>query len=218
MKNNNTHTQSRNSLEAKHPQALTVLEAEKLLDVLLSDTGTLKQKHKGIRNYTIGLFMLDAGLRVGEVTQLLITDCMFNSEPVTSIIIRPEIAKNDKERQIPLSGRLRNALKMMGRHFWSLHAEYGTAYAFYETQKRAPLSTRQVERIIHEAGLVAFGKPVHPHMLRHTFATKLMRVTDIRTIQTLLGHDQVSSTQIYTHPDDRDLKNAIDRLDNGEIR
>ncbi|GAH69734.1 unnamed protein product, partial [marine sediment metagenome] len=53
----------------------------------------------------------------------------------------------------------------------------------------------------------------HPHMLRHTFASKLMRVTSMRTVQELLGHSSITSTQIYTHPNEDDKKKAIKGLD-----
>ena len=48
--------------------------------------------------------------------------------------------------------------------------------------------------------------------LRHTYATRLMRVTNIRTVQVLLGHRRLSSTQIYTHPDQEDKDKAIDKM------
>ncbi|MBA7714511.1 hypothetical protein ES703_123536 [subsurface metagenome] len=76
------------------------------------------------------LLMLDAGLRVGEVVQLRISDLIFNSVPVTSIIISPEIAKNKTERTIPVSQRLSNALKNMNESFWSAADKFVNFWAF----------------------------------------------------------------------------------------
>lgn len=200
------------------PKTLTVMESNALLDALLVDTETLKQKRKGIRNYTIGLLMLDAGLRVGEVVQLRIADLVFNSEPVMSIIISPEIAKNKRERTIPVSGRLRKAIKMTNRHCWSHHFNLGTIYAFHREDCLERLTTRQVERIIRAAAMKSLGRPIHPHQLRHTFASRLMRTVNARIVQELLGHKNISSTQIYTHPNSEDLKKAIETLGTPEER
>ncbi|GAH96402.1 unnamed protein product, partial [marine sediment metagenome] len=55
-------------------------------------------------------------------------------------------------------------------------------------------------------------REIHPHILRHTFATRLMSKTSMRVVQELLGHKNLSSTQIYTHPNNADLQEAIDSL------
>lgn len=86
-------------------------------------------------------------------------------------------------------------------------------FVFSSRISRSPISTRQVHRIVNFAFLKAIGKVVHPHMLRHTFATRLMRVTNSRIVQELLGHKKLTSTQIYTHPNSDDLKKAIDKMD-----
>lgn len=194
------------------PKTLTVTESHQLLDALLVKQGTAKQFRRGIRNYTMALLMLDAGLRVGEVVQLKISDLWFGSEPVTSIIIPAEIAKNNEERTIPISGRLCDAIKQMDASYWPQTLSAGFARAFYQTDHARPVTTRQVERIIRAAALKVLGRPVHPHILRHTFASKLMRKTNVRVVQELLGHQSITSTQIYTHPNSDDLKTAIEEL------
>ncbi|GAH73030.1 unnamed protein product [marine sediment metagenome] len=65
--------------------------------------------------------------------------------------------------------------------------------------------------------MTSLGRPVHPHILRHTFASRLMRTTNARIVQELLGHQHLSTTQIYTHPNQDDLKKAIEQLGQGEI-
>ncbi len=196
-----------------NPKTLTTFEAQRLLMYLEKTYDTPRQKTKCIRNYTITLLMLDAGLRVGEVVQLQISDLMFNSVPVTSIIIRPEIAKNKTERIIPVSQRLSNALKKVNEYVWDERDRLGHTDPRYTQLLAWVLTTRQVERIIRAAAMKALGRPVHPHILRHTFATRLMRTTNARVVQELLGHKQMSSTQIYTHPNSEDLKKAIDGLE-----
>lgn len=192
------------------PKTLTVLEAEKLLDVLLCDTGTKAQKLRGIRDYTMGLLMLDAGLRVGELVQLLPTDLLVADQPVEGLCIAAQISKSKRDRIVPLSGRCKRAIEKMDKWWWSAPGDCEVWYAFYSSSKFRPLTTRQVERITRRAAIKALGRPVHPHMLRHTCATKLSRVIDIRAVQEFLGHQNVSSTQVYTHPDAEELKQAVE--------
>lgn len=196
------------------PKTLTTEECDKLLKELLKRRGYSETTKKGIRNHTIALLMLDAGLRVGEAVQLHISDLWFNSIPVTSIIIRPEVAKNKTERIIPVSQRLSDALKKMNESHWSAADKYVNFWAFKSLNASAHVTTRQVERIIRAAAMKALGRPIHPHILRHTFASRLMRTTNARVVQELLGHKNLSSTQVYTHPNSEDLKKAIDKLDN----
>ncbi len=198
------------------PKTLTVTECHQLLDALIIKSGTQKQFRKGIRNYTMAMLMLEAGLRVGEVVQLHISDLWFNSQPVNSIIIRPEIAKNKTERIIPVSTRLSNALKEMHKYFWPPPPGDCYWFAFYRKICMKPLTTRQVERIIRAAAMRSIGRPVHPHILRHTFASKLMRITNERVVQELLGHKHMGSTQIYCHPNQDDKLKAIVDAENRE--
>lgn len=197
---------------SKTLQTLTVMESNKLLDVLLPVTGTLQQRLNGMRNYTIGLLLLDAGLRVGEVAKLIQTDLIIEGKPVTTLQVTSQIAKGGRERTIPLSQRIRHAVEMMQENWWSGPRSTYTPFAFYQMGERAPITTRQVQRIIKEVAIKAIGRPIHPHILRHTFATRLMRMTNIRVVQKLLGHASISSTQVYTHPNDQDLKKAIDAI------
>jgi len=197
---------------SESPATLTVTECHQLLNELLVYQGTHKQFARGIRNYTLACFMLEAGLRVGEVIQLCRSDITLNGRPLNLLVIRPEISKTRQERQIPISTRLADAIKTLAEHYWTTFKTVGGFYAFYQNDDNISLTTRQVERIIRSASMRSIGRPVHPHVLRHTFATKLMRLTDIRTVQTLLGHSSIMSTQIYTHPDADDLKEAIERV------
>lgn len=197
-------------------KTLTILESNQLLDELLREYGTFQQKLRGLRNYTIGLLMLDAGLRVGEVTALLVTDLQTENGPVSSLVVRAEIAKGGRERVIPTTQRLRRAIEKMSSQFWPSPVYLPVQFAFYFDEPASPLTTRQIERIIRSAAVHALGRNIHPHQLRHTFATRLMRTCNIRIVQELLGHANLSSTQIYTHPDQQAKTEAIEQLEAAE--
>jgi len=200
------------------PKTLNVLESNMLLDMLLKDSGTHTQKRKGIRNYLIGLLMLDAGLRVGEVSQLLITDLAFFNLPVQSVCVRAEIAKGGHQRTVPCSQRIRHGIVSMLNAWW-LNSDIDPAYyAFYHSDNHFNLSRRQIERIIKRAGLVSIGREINPHALRHTFATRLMRTVNSRIVQKLLGHKNLSSTEVYTHPSQEDLTKAIESIDEPRVK
>ncbi|GAI73126.1 unnamed protein product, partial [marine sediment metagenome] len=187
-------------------------ECHRLLDTLRNANGTPNQVRRGIRNHTLALVILDAGLRVSEVTGLRVADLWFNVAPVTSVLIRPEIAKNHKERTVPVSSRLFDAISKMFVAYWSDHYKNGQHKAFASNVPNKSLTRRQVHRIISYAAISALGRSVNPHVLRHTFASKLMRVTDMRTVQELLGHKNITSTQIYTHPNEQDKHKAIENM------
>ncbi len=195
------------------PKTLTVTECHQLLGKLMITKGTHNQFCKSIRNYCMALLMLDAGLRVGEVVQLHIDDLFFSGEPVTTLVIDEHVAKKGCTRNIPVSSRLSASITEMNDFRWLPFSTYNKDYAFFTTEPTRPMTTRQVERIIRAAALRSIGRPVHPHMLRHTFASRLMRKTNARIVQELLGHRNISSTQIYTHPNGDDLKKAINSID-----
>jgi len=195
------------------PQTLTTDDCEKLLAALLNRRGYQATKEKAVRNYCMALLMLDAGLRVGEVVQLRSRHLYFNCQPVSSIIIAAEIAKNKTERRVPFSQRLFEALNNHAQVNGAFDNLFNDKFVFYKRPNYEPLTTRQVERIVRKAAISSLGRPIHPHVLRHTFASRLMRTTNARIVQELLGHKHLSSTQIYTHPNQDDLKNAIQSLD-----
>lgn len=191
---------------------LTNEESEKLLTRLLDTNDDGFYKHRGLRNHTMALLMLDAGLRVGEVVRLLVTDLILADQPVTTLYLSPDIARKGADRHVPLRKRIQEALMQMKAQWWGTSEQPASCYAFCNRQALLPLSVRQVQRIITRAATQSIGRPVHPHVLRHTFATNLMRVTSIRIVQELLGHKSITSTQIYTHPNSQDLTEAIESL------
>jgi len=197
---------------SKTPETLTITESHQLIESLLF-TGSSRRKNRlGIRNYLFTLFMLDAGLRVGEVVQLFVTDIFQHEEPVNALVIRQEIAKGKSQRIIPLSSRLKAAISEYNERLLKYIPTNDQHFVFYTYKLNAHITTRQVERIIKTASRKAIGREIYPHVLRHTFASRLMRQVNSRIVQELLGHKNLSTTQIYTHPNNDDLTNAINSL------
>lgn len=193
-------------------QTLNSDEQYKLLIYLQAAGPGSAHKPTRLRNYCMALLMLDAGLRVSEVCRLQVPDLFFPDQPVNEILVREAIAKGHRERSIPTTERLRTAIELMNAHWWIYHEGFDCLYCFYVRLPAKHITARHAQRIIGTAGSLAIERKVTPHMLRHTFATKLMRISNIRVVQQLLGHKSITSTQIYTHPNSDDLKKAIDGL------
>jgi len=201
---------------AKTPKTLDSEQQQHLLDALLRKGAPAKTARKGIRNHLMACLMLDAGLRVGEVVKLKLSHLYFNDLPVKTLVLTPSITKNHKERTIPSTVRLAESLRSYFSTWLLTDLVNNNAFAFYCKSAYHPLTTRQVENIINTASLKCLGRRINPHMLRHTFASRLMRVTDMRTVQELLGHNYITSTQIYTHPNEDDKKDAVDKMSKNE--
>lgn len=194
------------------PKTLTGDELFLLFDELRKHSASVASTRRALRNYTMALLMVDAGLRVGELVKLQRADLFVSNSPVNTLLIRGGIAKSGKDRTVPLSVRVRETLQQsfdLGKDDYQ-YAE--SMYFFRPNEFDVHLTTRQVERIIRTAAMKSLGRPVHPHVLRHTFATRLMQRTNVRVVQELLGHSSVVSTQIYTHPNEEDKKHAIQQL------
>lgn len=176
----------------------------------LTDTDMIQTKSwKAARNILATVLMMDAGLRVGEVVGLWVTDVYFQNQPVSTLTVRAAIAKGRQVRHVPVTQRLKAALARFNQEPYLLPDLPDIQRLICNKPQGHGLTTRSLERIITAAGIGALGYPVNPHMLRHTYATKLLRVTDIRTVQELLGHKNLSSTQIYTHVNDEDKRRAV---------
>jgi len=166
-----------------------------------------------LRNYLLFCLMLDAGLRVGEVTKLAWADLWQQDGPVHTLYVRTEITKTHSARYVPLTGRIKEAIKLIVDRWCSFVNKCEETVFPYGLSGFLNITTRQVERIIKKASTAAIGRSISPHVLRHTFASRLMRTSSIRVVQELLGHKRITSTQIYTHPNSTDLTTAINSLD-----
>lgn len=196
----------------KPPATLTVIECHRLLEELHNLDGSFCHRLAGRRNYCMAVLMLETGIRVGELVQLTIGDVYFNGEPVNSLCIRAEIAKRGHGRMIPLSTKAKDALKNMVSMDGDMMARLSHKMVFKTWKNNKAITARQVQRIIKQGALKSLGRPIHPHVLRHTFGSRLMRKCNSRIVQELLGHKHLSSTQIYTHPNGEDLTKAINSL------
>lgn len=199
-------------MKQKAPETLTIEECEKLAIYFANYAPAYDGLRRAIRDSCMCLLMLDAGLRVGEVIAIPRGALSFLRNPVENIGITKDIAKKGSNRMVPVTSRLSASLASMQLNIWIPDSRDQDMTAFYNLANKHPLTKQAVGRIIRGAGWMALRRAIHPHMLRHTFATNLMRTTNSRVVQQLLGHKNLSSTQIYCHPDQQDLKKAIDSL------
>ena len=145
------------------------------------------------------------GFRVSELTNLKIQDLNFEE-----MMGHVRQAKGRKDRVFNIPQKLTNKLKKQVKN----QNENNQKYLF--SGLNGQLSTRNIQKIVQKAVKNAgIQKDVHPHTLRHSFATHLLEAgTDIRMIQELLGHADLSTTQIYTHLSTEELKKIKSPLDN----
>lgn len=157
------------------------------------------------RDRAILLLMLDAGLRLTEVSRLIRSNVDLQRQ---TVMIR---GKGDKERLIPLSERLHETLES-----WIYESVGGGPQSpLFPGYKDSPIRPRGIGYIIAGIGEKAgLGQHLSPHCLRHTFATRLLRRgVNLRVVQELLGHANLTTTQIYTHVVAEDMAQAIQQLD-----
>jgi len=198
---------------SKVPETLTIEESECLLVYVAGIYNSKFSLWKNHRNLTMTLLMLDAGLRVGEVVRTRPHDLWLGSEPARALNVSTGIAEKGCNRIVPLSSRLRESIKNMQQIIWSVIDPQTNAYAFFVDDVGKAITPRQIQRLIETASLLSIGRKIHPHILRHTFATRLMRLTSTPVVQQLLGHKRLTSTQVYVHPNGDDCQKAIDLLD-----
>jgi len=191
-------------------RTLTQMEATTLMDVLNIEASPGQQRKRRIRNRSLIGLMLESGLRVWEATHLLQSDLWFADAVVTNLIVRPEIAKGGRSRTVPVSHTLHALILRMYHNIWKVDPPLFPAFAFYAATPAIPLSCRSIQRTLSVASTRCLGRIVTPHMLRHTFATKTLAVSNLRVVQTLLGHASIQTTERYTHPNNYDLTKAIE--------
>lgn len=185
---------SRPKLQKKIPRAVSVEDIDKLLDIKL-------ESEFDYRNKAMIELMYGAGLRVSELISLDVHSIDF-----TNCIIRI-IGKGSKERIVPIGEYSMYYLKeYLDRRNSMLKKEATDALFLNNHGKRM---TRQgffknLKAILKKQGL---DPNIHPHTLRHSFATHLLsNGADLRSIQELLGHSDIATTKIYTHVSDEKVE------------
>ncbi len=181
---------------------------EKTLPVVLNETeiSDILKVTENIKHKAILMTCYSAGLRLSELTNIKLKD--IDSERMQ---IRVSQAKGKKDRYSILSPKLLDLLRV---YFTS----YKPQVWLFEGQTGGQYSTRSIQMIMHEATLKAgIKKKISVHTLRHSFATHLLENgTDLRYIQSLLGHESSKTTEIYTHITTKgfdQIKSPLDKLD-----
>lgn len=205
-------------MNRKPVEILTNAECCALLSHILYRDGARSMTPTSLRNECITLLMLDAGLRVGEVVKLKLANVHYDGLVTMAVRVSEDVAKRHVERIVPMTVRLRKNLCDYIKWHPLVLIESPVSYLFRNPRTAKRLTERFVRYFIGRAGYKALGRQIHPHMLRHTFATRLMKQTNARVVQKLLGHANLSTTQIYTHPNTEDLKNAINGLNHDQTK
>lgn len=174
------------------PHFLYLEQVEKMLQAPDLDTVL------GMRDRVILEVLYGSGLRVSELVSLHTGDFDF-----VSGLVRVR-GKGKKERIVPLTGQAQRVI----REYLQMRAD--DRPEFLLNYRRTGLSARSVRRILDRiVEKVSLEQHVHPHMIRHSFATHLLEGgADLRSVQELLGHQKLSSTQIYTHLSREHLKDV----------
>ncbi|MEK6820778.1 MAG: site-specific tyrosine recombinase/integron integrase [archaeon] len=183
-------------LPAREITLITPEELERLLHAPEATTDI------GRRDRAIFELLFSAGLRISELCNLDRESVNLKSDEFS---VR---GKGGKVRIVFLSPEAKKALKL-----W-LDKRQDMVEPLFVNQKEKRLTPRSIERLIKRYAITAgIMKPVTPHTLRHSFATDLLQNgADLRAVQLLLGHANISTTQVYTHLTDRELRSVHQRF------
>lgn len=190
-------------LGRRMPRYLSLEESKKLLNVSQDDTD-----RNSIRDHAIITLFLNCGMRLSELVGINISNIDFSESRMTVI------GKGNKERTIYLNKACMNALK----DYLSIRphdkVKNDSRDALFLSERKERISNRTVQNIVKNelarAGLDTTKYSVHK--LRHTAATLMYQYgdVDIRALQELLGHESISTTEIYTHVNDERVRNAVE--------
>ena len=183
-------------------KTINEIEVKKLLSSAMA---------QNIRDYTMIFLDLSTGLRCSELTGLFIEDIAPYSVVSSIISVPVRLAKSRRKREIPITQEtidiLSRYLEIKEKRNEPLEPQ---SFLFLSRYTYKPLLSRDFQRIVHDLSVSSIGRSITPHILRHTFATRLLKHTNIRVIQELLGHKSIQTTQIYTHVGIDETRAAIE--------
>jgi integrase/recombinase XerD len=184
----------------KLPEVLTIEEIDLLISVIDYS------KNEASRNAAIIETLYSCGLRVSELVNLKFEDLHFDKGFVRVI------GKGNKERLVPVSPSVEKlVVRYRSNERMALSIKKGNEKFVFLNRRGAKLTRVMIFTIIKQLALVAnITKSISPHTFRHSFATHLLEGgANLRAIQEMLGHESITTTEIYTHLDERYLREAI---------
>ncbi len=179
------------------PKSLSELEQNRLLREVY--------KSNIKRDIAIVELMVGAGLRIGEVESLDLFDIQI-SDRKGMVTVRE--GKGQKYREVPLNKDIRKAIQEY------LEDRPNNGEALFISQKGGRLTSNAIWKVVKKYGNKVGLDDLTPHSLRHTFGTMLIRKhkVDIVTTAALMGHENISTTAIYTKPNQQDMIEAVEKL------
>jgi integrase/recombinase XerD len=187
-------------IQRKLPDTLSIEDINKLIDAIdLS-------KPEGGRNRAILEVLYGCGLRVSELTELKLSNLYLDIEFIKVT------GKGSKERLVPIGGSAIKALKIWIETIRvHIPIKKGEEDLVFLNRRGARLSRVYIFMVIKQlAELTGINKTISPHTFRHSFATHLVEGgADLRAVQEMLGHESITTTEIYTHLDREYLKGTI---------
>jgi len=186
----------------KLPRTLDADLAGSMLDQAGSVTGD-EDDWLRARDAAILELFYSSGLRLSELAGLSLHDLDLREGEVRVL------GKGSKTRVVPVGRKARDALQ----HWLSLRpALVGNDQPLFVGRQGRRLTPRAIQLRVRRSGVESIGQHVHPHMLRHSFASHMLESSgDLRAVQELLGHADIGTTQIYTHLDFQHLAQVYDQ-------
>ncbi len=184
----------------KLPEVLTIEEIDQLIAAIDMS------KTEGHRNRAIIETLYSCGLRVSELVALRFSDLYFDEGFIRVI------GKGNKERLVPVSQSVEKEIKIYNDHIRRhQNINKGDENVVFLNRRGAKLTRVMIFTIIKQLSeAIGLKKNISPHTFRHSFATHLIEGgANLRAIQEMLGHESITTTEIYTHLDQRFLKEAI---------
>lgn len=184
----------------KLPDVLNIEEIDSMMRVID------RSKPEGMRNYAILETMFSCGLRVSETVTLKLSEISY-TEGFVKVV-----GKGNKERLVPIGSVALKAIKQYVEHTRvHLEPKTGNHDIVFLNNRGTKLSRVMIFYIIKKLALEAgIKKSISPHTFRHSFATALVEAgADLRAVQQMLGHESITTTEIYTHMDREYLHDVI---------